>query len=306
MSASMTSASPGLAISEAQFEIWSHQGAIDSSKKTYASVRYALSQSQRLALLGYDVFLQGSYGNDTNIRADSDVDVVVMLTDAFRRDLSNLTPVELRFYNNSFSNAAYAFAEFRKDVLDQMMAYYGKASVVEGKNSIKLAPASGRLGADVVVSLEHRRYLRFNGVSDQSFVEGISFDRLDGVSITNYPRIHSVNCTAKHQATNGWFKPTVRIFKNMRRRLVETGKLAQGMAPSYFIECMVYNVPNGCFGRNYQSTLLNSMLWLMKTDISTFACANQQTYLFGDRPEQWSINHCQQYLGTVADLILGN
>ena len=70
-----------------------------------------MSQSQRLTLHGYDVFLQGSYGNDTNIRADSDVDVVVTLTDAFRRDLSNLTPPDLLLYNKSFSTAAYAFAD---------------------------------------------------------------------------------------------------------------------------------------------------------------------------------------------------
>jgi hypothetical protein len=305
MSTSTTSTSPGLAISEAQFETWSHQGAVDSSKKTYASVQCALSQSQRLGLHGYDVFLQGSYGNDTNIRADSDVDVVVTLTDAFRRDLSNLTPPELLLYNNSFSTAAYAFAEFRKDVLDQMNAYYGKALVIEGKNSIKLKPASGRLGADVIVSLEYRRYIRFNGSHDQSFVPGIAFDRLDGVSISNYPKLHSANCTAKHKATAGWFKPTVRIFKNMRRRLVELGKLAEGVAPSYFVECMVYNVPNQCFGRNYQSTVLDAMVWISKADTSKFVCANEQTYLFGDRPEQWRTNQCQQYFSAVADLILG-
>jgi len=296
---------PNLAISEAQFETWSHQGAIDSSKNTYTSVQFALGQSQRLALHNYDIFLQGSYRNDTNIRADSDVDVIVKLNDAFRRDLSQLTPSELLLYNSSFSTATYAFAEFRKDVLDQLNSYYGKTLVTEGKNSIKLKSASGRLGADVIVCLDYRRYIRFNGIHDQSFVQGIAFDRTDGVSITNYPKLHSANCTAKHQATGGWFKPTVRIFKNMRRRLVETGALTDGVAPSYFIECMIYSVPKECFGRSFQSTVLDAMVWISKAETSNFVCASEQTYLFGDRPEQWRADQFQRYFSAVANLILG-
>jgi hypothetical protein len=302
---SSTTSGPSLAISEAQFDTWSHHGAIDSSKNTYASVQYALGQSQRLAQHNYDMFLQGSYGNDTNIRADSDVDVVMTLTDAFRRDLSQLTPPELLLYHANFSTAAYAFPQFRNDILDQLTAYYGTPLVIEGKNSIRLKPASGRLGADVIVCLDYRRYLRFNGLQDQTFVPGIAFDRTDGVAITNYPKLHSANCTAKHQATGGWFKPTVRIFKNMRRRLVETGVLADGVAPSYFIECMVYNVPNECFGRNFQSTVLDAMVWISKADTSKFVCASGQTYLLGDRPEQWRADSYQRYFSAVASLILG-
>ena len=228
------------------------------------------------------------------------------LNDAFRRDLSQLTPSELSRYNSSFNTAAYEFPEFRRDVLDQLNTYYGKSLVTEGKNSIKLKPASGRLGVDVIVCLDYRRYVRFNGLHDQGFVQGIAFDRLDGVSITNYPKLHSANCTAKHKATSGWFKPTVRIFKNMRRRLVETGVLADGVAPSYFIECMVYSVPNECFGRNFQSTVLDAMVWMSKADTSQFVCASEQTYLFGDRPEQWRLDQFQRYFSAVANLILGN
>jgi hypothetical protein len=304
MSTSATTG-PSLAIPEAQFDTWSHQGAIDSSKKTYASVQCALGQSQRLPIHNYDIFLQGSYGNDTNIRSDSDVDLVVTLNDAFRQDVSQLTPSELFLYNSSFSTATYAFPQFRKDVLDQLNSYYGRPLVTEGKNSIKLQPASGWLGADVIVCLDYRRYIRFNGLHDQSFVQGIAFDRTDGVSITNYPKLHSANCTSKHKATGGWFKPTVRIFKNMRRRLVETSVLASGVAPSYFIECMVYNVPNECFGRTLQSTVLDAMVWISKADTSKFVCASGQTYLFGDRPEQWRADSYQRYFSAVASLILG-
>lgn len=41
---------------------------------------------------------------------------------------------------------------------------------------------------------------------------------------------------AKHQATNEWFKPMIRILKNMRGKLVETGVIGNKGAPSYFLQ----------------------------------------------------------------------
>jgi tRNA nucleotidyltransferase (CCA-adding enzyme) len=72
-------------IPESQLEIWSHQGAVTASKTTHESIRIALSANtspirQRVAAGGVEIYLQGSYKNDTNIRGDSDVDVVVELT----------------------------------------------------------------------------------------------------------------------------------------------------------------------------------------------------------------------------------
>jgi hypothetical protein len=36
----------------------------------------------------------------------------------------------------------------------------------------------------------------------------------------NYPKQHSENCTRKHKNTASQFKPLVRIFKNIRTKLV--------------------------------------------------------------------------------------
>ena len=40
--------------------------------------------------MNYDFYLQGSYHNDTNLNGDSDVDVVLELKSAIRRDWSSL------------------------------------------------------------------------------------------------------------------------------------------------------------------------------------------------------------------------
>lgn len=48
-------------------------------------------------------------------------------------------------------------------------------------------------------------------------------------------------------ATDGAFKPLVRILKNLRGKLVDDGLLGEGIASSYFLEGLPYNVLNENF-----------------------------------------------------------
>jgi len=78
-----------MAILESQLERWAHQGAVATAKLTADSIRNALkSYNYWPAGIDFEVYLQGSYKNSTNIRGDSDVDVVVQLNSSF---YSNLT-----------------------------------------------------------------------------------------------------------------------------------------------------------------------------------------------------------------------
>ena len=73
-----------MAIPATQLETWSHQGAVAQSRDTYATIRRALN-SDGAQYHGSDckIFLQGSYGNDTNVYAESDVDMVICLRSTF-------------------------------------------------------------------------------------------------------------------------------------------------------------------------------------------------------------------------------
>ena len=82
-----------MAISESQLETWSHQGSIQQSSSTYQTVRTALLDAKaNYAGKNFEVFLQGSYGNDTNIYAESDVDTVIRLDSIMNSDVSALPP----------------------------------------------------------------------------------------------------------------------------------------------------------------------------------------------------------------------
>ena len=73
-----------MTIPESQLETWSHQGSVTQSSATYNTIKNVLKDADTpYAGKSYSVFLQGSYGNDTNIYAESDVDIVIKLNDCF-------------------------------------------------------------------------------------------------------------------------------------------------------------------------------------------------------------------------------
>jgi len=103
---------------------------------------------------------------------------------------------------------------------------------------------------------------------------------------------HGTTATAQTKngtgRTYGHYKPIVRMFKNARRYLVEKGRLANGLAPSYFIECLLYNVPDHLFTADRQAAMRGILEWLLASNKNGFGCQNGQVPLFGPTPEQWN------------------
>jgi hypothetical protein len=290
-------------IPESKLETWSHQGAVTTSRDTYASVKRAVtSASSGYADKSVEVFLQGSYANDTNIRGDSDVDIVVMLDSIFRGHVAGLPPEQVRAYNQAYDTATYLFSQFKDAVVAQLRLVYGAQSAQTGHKSVKLPAGSGRLGADIVVCHQYRDYQRFRSIDDQQYDEGIFFPTAYASEVVNYPKQHRDNCTRKHQQTGEWFKPTVRVFKNIRGVLVDRGVLSKEKAPSYFIEGMLYNVPNDQFGNSYAATVLGCIGWVLKADWAAFVCANEKHSLLGPSSVQWSRENCLAFLKAVLEL----
>ena len=106
-----------MAIPESQLATWSSQGAITGSASTYATIKRALeADSAAYRARNFTIFLQGSYGNDTNIYAESDVDVVIRYDDAFFHDLTSLNATQQAAFNTYFNNGSYLYTSFKNDV----------------------------------------------------------------------------------------------------------------------------------------------------------------------------------------------
>src|SRR5690348_10066411 len=110
-----------MAIPESQLETWSHQGSITQSSGTYATVKKALlAEDAKYAGKDFEVFLQGSYGNDTNIYAESDVDVVIRLDSTYYYDTSLLNPADLQQFESQSVRASYQYSEFKGHVTEAL------------------------------------------------------------------------------------------------------------------------------------------------------------------------------------------
>ena len=82
-----------MAIPELQLETWSHQGSVTQSAQTYDLIQRVLNDSTSpYHPKDFKIFLQRSYGNDTNVYRDSDVDVVIRLNQTYYADTNWLTP----------------------------------------------------------------------------------------------------------------------------------------------------------------------------------------------------------------------
>lgn len=291
-------------IPESQLDTWSHQGAITQSCNTYNSIKNVLEASTTpYAGKNFKVFLQGSYGNDTNIYAESDVDIVIRLDDCFQSDLTELTEDEKVAYKSAFRDAMYTHADFKQDVLSVLTKQYGNAVTAGGK-AIAIDANGSRRKADVIVAILFRRYFKFRSSDDSEYVEGICFWNGKGERIANYPKQHSVNLTTKHQASSKWMKPMARVFKNMRSRMVDDGLIKAGMAPSYYLEGLLYNVPNEKFTSSYQDCVVNTLNWYrQEASKSDLVCANEQYYLLRDGHHTcWTQANCDAFVEAAIAL----
>ena len=157
-----------MAISKSQLETWAHQGAVTTAKSTADSIKNALnSYSDWPDGIDFEIYLQGSYRNSTNIRGDSDVDVVAQLNSIF---YSNLSKEQKRVLG--ISPASYDWLDFRADVLNALKSYYRQSQITEGNKSIKVKANNGRLAADVVVCSQYRKY---RSVNNYDYVKGMCF-----------------------------------------------------------------------------------------------------------------------------------
>jgi hypothetical protein len=299
-----------MAIPETQLETWTHIGAAAQSAVTYQSIKRVVeSKDAPYATRQIDSFLQGSYGNDTNVHgADSDVDIVLRTRDFFYYNLDALSEGEKTTFKAIHpSDSQYTLQHFRNEVIRWLNDRYSTDLDTTGKKALRIVANGDRRNSDILLVAPHRKYTRYYGEQDKQCVEGVLFITTDGTGLVNYPKQHCENMTRKHQDSEERLKSTVRIFKNMRNRLVREGKLKSGSAPSYFIEGMLCNVPPNQFVRSRQATVENCWGWINTCkNYAGLTCANGIHPLVRDNTQtSWSVQGYLDYLEGVRQLWQG-
>ena len=288
-----------MGISETQLDTWSNQGATTSSASTYTSIKAALEEHTWPTGMEYDVYLQGSYPNATNIRGNSDVDVVVELTSSF---YSDLTEEEKRARN--LTTAKYNIDDLRREVISALVSYYGASTVdTSGPNAIAVAANGSRLKADVLPCVTYHEYNHGNRPA-----EGIKFwNQQTNQPKINFPKLHISNGQTKNQnGTNQRYKPSVRMMKNARERIIGSDDNLRKKYPSYFVECLIFNVPDDQFATSRPATFVNIINFLHAALRDhrglKFTTQSRQRYLFGDNSTQWSIGNATAFVDELVKL----
>jgi len=295
-----------MAIPERQLLIWSKQGAVQSSAATHAAVRNCIEKINWNEDVSYITYLQGSYPNYTNIYGNSDVDLVVEFRSIFNKDLSALTDAQKAKFNSDSTDAKYTLAVFKLAVVKQLNECFGESNIDVGNKAILVKGNSSRLDCDVVVCNPYRKYISYSE-NDKSYIEGIVFTTENThATIINYPKVHLKNGSIKntYENTRENFKPAVRVLKNIKADMVRKGYIEKTLAPSYFLECLVYNSDNSNFRHNSFWDVALSIIKQFENDLqngsmSKYKVQNQQEYLFGPSDQQWGIDDAKSFVNQL-------
>lgn len=275
-----------------QLQTWSNQGSVTNASNTRETIYNALKTDDFPWHL-CEIYLQGSYGNDTNTHGNSDVDVVAEYTGSFFYNDTALSPNQRDWFNTDSSPAPLSYDQFHTLTVKTLKAKFGKDLVKVKNKAIKIIGDGNRLPADVVPCFTYKHFTEWISSSQNKFIQGVRFiAQYDNPrqTITNFPKQHRENATQKNSPlrTEGRYKPTVRMFKNARRYLVDRGLLDKSIAPSYFLECLLYNVPDDFYVSDIRERYQSIVGVLKSSNLTTCMSQNGIIPLFGRAPEQWS------------------
>ena len=276
-------------ILESVLNQWGHHHAATASVQAHTAIRDALAYRD---LPAHDIFLQGSYKNDTNLRRNSDVDLVVQLDVRLRPRVAALIGPQLQ--SNGSHMAAYErWQSFRRLVLVALRENFGDAVVTTGRKSLKVAQGPIPAAADVVVTIKCGNGTALYVPDEHRWA-------------VSFPQQHHSKGASKERGSAGRYKRATRMFKAARNHLLESNTLAEGTAPSYFIECLMFNVPNSLFESSLAQTYVGAVNWLSTATLHDFKCQNQLADLFGDSRDQWSVDKARAFIRALVDLWNGS
>jgi hypothetical protein len=297
-----------MTIPDSQFDNWHGTGADAGSATARKRIIDAL-EMDRSAIdddAHVDTFLQGSYKNDTHTYGSSDVDIVVKLDSTWLSDTSNLNSEEQERYDSNTSNANYTYSEFRDDVFTTLKTRFNSTSsnpVKWNGKAIEINHGPLPVDVDVVPCRDYRVYHSYPEEGEPNIDHGMAFRSRSGIErIINFPKIHYDNGTEKHSN----YKETVRIFKNARDYYNEYwDSIFTIDAPSYFIECLIYNVPDRILKRSSRSDRFLEILDYLQSDrtnLTTFDQVSEMEELFGDSSTQWDISGAETMHGRLRSM----
>ncbi len=257
-------------------------------------VKEAINNDDKLKAKSIEVFAQGSYANNTNVRLNSDIDINVRYTGAFYYDLPK-GKEKKDFGLNSPSK--YSYNEFKDDVEKALISKFGYSRIDRRDKCINIEQNSYIVETDVVPTWNFRRYK-----TDGDYILGARFFSDSNSKITNYPKQHIDNGINKNKQTSRKFKRLTRLHRKLRYKMIEDGKVVNENITSFLLECLVWNVPNDIINGNdkWNDLLRKSIFYIYdntnnEKDCSEWGEVSELLYLFRDS-RKWTYEDVNKYM----------
>lgn len=250
----------------------------DMQDRTERMIREAVDEHTAFDDCELRIFAKGSYANNTNVRTDSDVDIAVECT-------------EVEYWDEAEPGAhkpgapytgAWTPAKLRAELTAALGAKFPNQVDVSGSVALQVHASSARIDADVVPCFSYSYHFKSGPPR-----LGTKLFTTSGRGFENFPEQHLENGREKNKATGYAFKRTVRILKRVANEMFEEGYHRE--VPSYFVECLVYECPNGVFnGSSWTETVTAALVHIWdglqgkepEDDASRWLEVNECFYLF--------------------------
>lgn len=221
--------------------------------------------------LEFTIFLQGSYGNGTCVKQDSDVDIAMICESTFRVNY----PLGRTDDNYGFINSNFNILEFKKDLcnfinnLKEGYKAYNNDKCIDFPGN-----GSSRKDMDIVPAMRYRDYSNDYSCKIDNYIGGVLIKTNKGKVIINYPEQSRINSVRKNKTTLYYYKKIVRILKNIKNDFAESNIEIAKKVSSYGLECLIYNVPNHYFSSNWGTLSLKQIT----CNVVKYLCDNSDLY----------------------------
>lgn len=272
----------------------------DKISNAISMIKSAIKHDENFNNLKYEVFVQGSYGNNTNVRTNSDIDVNIMLTSTFYSKY----PDGKNNDDYGFIDGSMSYKEYKELIVAAIINKFGNNKVTVGNKSIKIEANSYRVEADCIPSFQYRNYKYNSSFSSDKFVEGVKYIALDSTTVVNYPRVHIENGIKKNSQTGKNYKKLVRLIKRLRNTMISENHYNNENITSFLVECLIWNIPNN-YINNYDTwdeTIKQSLIFINSSikdgSYSKWGEVSEMLYLFHNG-RKWTVDDVQKFINSL-------
>lgn len=204
---------------------------------------YAYSATLKRAYSSEEIqiFIQGSYANNTCVRGESDVDIAIIRRDKYEYAFGKVFAPSVDTFSKKKEGKVF------KDNVETVLRSKFASSVYRKNKSIKVDGNSYRKQADTVPSFAMRYFSKSGESNFADYIEGITIYADDGEIINNFPKQHIVNGKEKNVRTNHYYKKMVRIMKKMRYEMEKYYYVSASKVSSFGLESLLWNLPDEIF-----------------------------------------------------------